>query len=130
MVLPAFLFKKNAGNPTNVPKPVLLISEICTINKIIMIHKIKTILGIGPKANLGELIAGGATILDVRTKSEYASGHAKGSINVPLDQLSGYLKKIKNKEQAIITCCASGMRSGSAKNLLKEQGFTNVHGLL
>jgi len=92
-----------------------------------MIQKIKSLLGIGPKVNLGELIAGGATILDVRSKSEYASGHAKGSVNVPVDQLSGYFKKIKSKDHPIITCCASGMRSASAKHFLKSQGFTNVH---
>ena len=60
-----------------------------------MIQKIKNLLGIGPKVNLGELIASGATILDVRTRSEFSSGHAKGSINVPLDQLSSFSKKIK-----------------------------------
>lgn len=92
-----------------------------------MIQAIKTILGIGPKVNLGELIANGATILDVRTKGEYASGHVKGSINIPLDQLSGHLTKLKDKGHPIITCCASGMRSSSAKSFLKRQGYTNVH---
>lgn len=92
-----------------------------------MIQILKNIFGIGPKVNIGELIANGALIIDVRTKGEYAGGHVKGSINVPLDQLSHYLNKIKNKEQTIITCCASGMRSGSAKSFLKGQGFLNVH---
>ncbi len=92
-----------------------------------MIQKIKNILGIGPKVNLGELIANGATIIDVRTRGEYSSGHAKGSVNVPLDQLSTYMRKIKNKENPIITCCASGMRSASAKSYLKGEGFKNVH---
>ena len=40
---------------------------------------------------------------------------------------AGDLKKVKSKDQAIITCCASGMRSGSAKSFLKGQGYTNVH---
>lgn len=92
-----------------------------------MIQTLKNILGIGPKVNVGELISKGALIIDVRTKGEYAGGHVKGSVNVPLDQLSGYLKKIKDKNHAIITCCASGMRSASAKSLLKGQGYTNVH---
>lgn len=92
-----------------------------------MIQIIKNILGIGPKVNLEELIANGAIIIDVRSRGEYSSGHAKGSINVPLDQLSGYLKKLKSKENPIITCCASGMRSASAKSFLKGQGYKNVH---
>ncbi len=92
-----------------------------------MIQLLKKILGIGPKVNIGELIANGAIILDVRTRGEYSSGHAKGSINVPLDQLSGHLKKLKDKEHPIITCCASGMRSASARSFLKGQGYKNVH---
>lgn len=91
-----------------------------------MIRKIKSLLGIGPKTNIGELIANGALIIDVRTKSEFSSGHAKGAINVPLDQLGVYIKRLKNKEDAIITCCASGMRSASAKVFLKGQGYKNV----
>jgi phage shock protein E len=91
-----------------------------------MIQKIKNILGIEPKVNFGKMIADGATILDVRSKGEYSSSHAKGSVNVPLDQLSFYLIKIKNKEHPIITCCASGMRSATAKRFLKEQGYTIV----
>jgi len=88
---------------------------------------LQRIFGLGPKVDLGELIAQGATIVDVRSKAEYAGGHVKGSVNIPLDQLSYNLKKFKNKEQAIITCCASGMRSSSAKGMLKSQGYTNVH---
>ena len=92
-----------------------------------MIQTLKNILGIGPKVDLGELIKNGAVIVDVRTKGEYAGGHIKGSVNIPLNQLGESLKKFKNKEQAIITCCASGMRSASAKSVLKGEGYVNVH---
>ncbi len=92
-----------------------------------MIQLLKNLIGIGPKIDMRDLIAGGAQIIDVRSRGEYASGHLKGSVNIPLDQLQDQLKKIKSKDQAVITCCASGMRSGSAKSYLKAQGFTNVH---
>lgn len=92
-----------------------------------MLSTIKNILGLGPKANLKELIANGAIILDVRTKGEYSDGHVKGSLNIPLNQLSGSLNKLKDKDKPIITCCASGMRSASAKGILQDAGFTNVH---
>jgi len=36
------------------------------------------------------------------------------------------LSKLK-KDKPIITCCASGMRSASAKSILKSNGFTEVH---
>lgn len=92
-----------------------------------MISTIKKLFGLGPSVDFQTLLSQGGVIVDVRTKGEYASGHVKGSVNIPLDQLGNQLKKFKNKEQGIITCCASGMRSASAKSFLKNQGFTNVH---
>jgi len=92
-----------------------------------MINTLKKLFGIGPGIDLGELIEKGAVIVDVRTKGEYAGGHVKGSLNIPLDQLRSNLKKFKDKDQPIITCCASGMRSASARGILKGAGFTNVH---
>lgn len=83
-------------------------------------------LGGGPKADIGELLANGAIILDVRSPGEYASGHIKGSLNIPLNALPMQMAKLK-KDKAIITCCASGMRSGSAKSMLKANGFAEVH---
>jgi phage shock protein E len=87
---------------------------------------LRKILGIGPSVNYAELVKQGAAIVDVRTKGEYASGHIKGSINIPLDQLQNRLGQLK-KDRVIITCCASGMRSSSAKSILKSNGFTEVH---
>jgi len=91
-----------------------------------MIETIKKIFGIGPKVNYQELIVQGAVIVDVRTKGEYQSGHVKGSINIPLDNLGNNLSKIK-KDKPVITCCASRMRSASAKNILRSNGFKEVY---
>jgi phage shock protein E len=92
-----------------------------------MIQALRNLFGMGPRVIMDELIANGAQVNDVRSRSEYARGHLKGSINIPLDQLHEHLKKLKSPDHPIITCCASGMRSGSAKNFLKMRGFTNVH---
>lgn len=92
-----------------------------------MISAIKKLLGISPKADLNELAKQGAIILDVRTKSEYGSGHIRGSINIPVEQLLKNLNKLKDKKRPVITCCESGMRSYSAKGILKSNGFINVH---
>ena len=91
-----------------------------------MIQFIKKILGMGPAVDFAELLKEGATIVDVRTKGEYQQGHIKGSINLPLDNLSNHYSKLK-KDKPVITCCASGMRSASAKSMLKSNGFLNVH---
>ena len=91
-----------------------------------MLQAIKKILGLGPKVNYKELIQNGAQIIDVRTKGEYQGGHIRGSVNIPLKMLSVNLNKIK-KDKPVITCCASGMRSASAKSMLKSNGFTEVY---
>lgn len=91
-----------------------------------MIDFLKKLFGGGPSVNYRELVQNGAIIVDVRTKSEYDGGHIKGSLNIPLQVLESNIGKLK-KDKTIITCCASGMRSASAKNLLLQKGFAEVH---
>ena len=91
-----------------------------------MFESIKSLFSL-EKTDYAQLVKEGAIILDVRSKGEYASGHIKGSINISVDQLVSTLHKLKDKNKPIITCCASGMRSASAKNILKSNGFTNVY---
>jgi len=92
-----------------------------------MLEKLKKLFGFGPKVNYAELVAKGAMIIDVRTKGEFAGGHIRGSINIPVDQLEKNLNKIKDKSRTVITCCASGARSASAKSILISKGYANVH---
>lgn len=92
-----------------------------------MIETLKSLFGMGPKVDYAELVKQGAVILDVRTKGEYSTGHIRGSINIPVDQLHNNMGRLSDKNKAIITCCASGMRSGSAKSILKSKGYTQVY---
>jgi phage shock protein E len=91
-----------------------------------MIQFLKNLFGMGNTINLGELIANGAQVIDVRTPGEYQAGHLKNSVNIPLDRLKNSLSKL-DKNKSVITCCASGMRSGAALNTLKANGFTAVY---
>lgn len=92
-----------------------------------MISKLKALLGIKPAPNYSQLLKEGGVIIDVRSAAEFKGGHIKGSKNMPLQTLTANLNKLKNKDKPVITCCASGMRSASAKNLLKSKGFTQVY---
>lgn len=91
-----------------------------------MLDTINNLFGF-KKTDYADLVKKGAIIVDVRSKGEYSSGHIKGSINIPVDQLPNNLGKLKDKSKPIITCCASGMRSGSAKTILVNNGYTEVH---
>ena len=67
-------------------------------------------------------------ILDVRTAGEFNTGHIVGSKNIPLDSIGSNLSELKNLNVPIITCCASGMRSGVAARQLSSVGITAVNG--
>lgn len=88
---------------------------------------LRSLFGIGPKVDIAQLLAKGAVVVDVRTKAEYAGGHAQGSINIPLGSLEQELHRLK-RTTPIITCCASGMRSSSAANTLRDHGFDAHNG--
>jgi phage shock protein E len=89
-----------------------------------MFSFIKKLFG-APSEDLTGLLARGAVVVDVRTKSEFASGHVKGSKNIPLDEIQSQTGKLK-KHAHIILCCRSGSRSSMAMRLLQSKGFTNV----
>ncbi len=83
------------------------------------------LFGGGATADLKNIIDDGALLVDVRTPGEFAEGHVKGSVNIPLDKVTMELEKFKNKKN-IIVFCRSGNRSGQAKTILEQQGITNV----
>ena len=72
------------------------------------------------------MIDSGGIILDVRSESEFWSGHIDNSLNIPVGSLSSNLYQLKDKNQPIITCCASGVRSGRARKILIDAGYMNV----
>lgn len=80
----------------------------------------------GNKVKLKEMMNSGAKVIDVRSRSEFASGHFAGAVNIPLDELASRMASIGKKEDPVIVYCASGMRSGSAKSALKAAGFVDV----
>ncbi len=70
----------------------------------------------------------GASFIDVRSTTEFAQASAPGTINIPLQELSGRLAEIP-KSAPVVLCCASGTRSGMAKLVLKKNGYPHVHNI-
>ncbi len=75
---------------------------------------------------LNKKIAQGAIILDVRTESEYNTGHIPESINISLGTLRERYTELDPKK-TYITTCSHGLRSVKAQNILTERGFKNVY---
>lgn len=67
-------------------------------------------------------------ILDVRSRKEFLEGHINNSINIPLDTLKKEINKLK-KEDKIVVCCQSGIRSKKAIKILENLGFKNLYNL-
>jgi rhodanese-related sulfurtransferase len=89
-----------------------------------MIGWLKKVLAGAPAVDYKQLIADGAQVIDVRNKNEFAGGHISGALNIPLHDIPMQLGKIK-KTKVVILCCASGMRSGQAKQLLLQRGYSD-----
>jgi rhodanese-related sulfurtransferase len=68
------------------------------------------------------------SIIDVRTREEFMGGHVAGSINIPLQEIVEREDELKNLQQPIIFCCASGGRSGQATAFFKQKGYDCENG--
>jgi len=86
-------------------------------------------LGKVPAAEAKKLVTEGALLVDVRTESEFRDQHVDGAINIPLQELDVRLGELGEKSTVMVLYCRSGARSGSARRLLRGQGFTSVHDL-
>jgi rhodanese-related sulfurtransferase len=69
-------------------------------------------------------------VIDVCGADEFAQGHIKGAVNVPLDELEARLDKaVKNKSTPVIMVCAAGARSKRAQTIAQKLGYEKVHSL-
>lgn len=68
-----------------------------------------------------------ASIIDVRSRGEFAQGHYEGAINIPLDEVTQRIPEFKQMKKPIVLYCRSGNRSGMAVAMLKQLGIADVH---
>ena len=67
-------------------------------------------------------------IIDVRKPEEFKKAHAKGSINIPLQEMEKRLEEIKKMAEPLIVVCGGGTRNGKAFELLKSHGIKSEAG--
>ena len=78
-----------------------------------------------------ELVKKGALLIDVRSEGEYVSGHIEGAFHIPHTQIMQNKERIKSlvkgdMSKPVVVYCASGRRSGMAKEQLKQLGHEIV----
>lgn len=70
-------------------------------------------------------------VLDVRRPTEYADGHLKDAVNIPLNDMNDPASMTNlEEEQNLYVHCAGGYRSVIAASLLKRQGIHNLRNVL
>lgn len=85
------------------------------------------ILSIFGSGEIKEALKKGAVVIDVRTAQEYDNGRVPGSVNIPVDRIATNIERIKAMNKPVIFCCASGIRSRTAKSIMQKQGMKNVY---
>ena len=83
-----------------------------------------------------------AVYIDVRTEAEFANGHPRGAVNIPVafpDRGRGmmvnsdFIRVVEAnfpREKKIILGCQAGPRSTSAASMLQQAGFQDLSNLL
>ena len=68
-----------------------------------------------------------SVMIDVRTDEEWRAGYIEGAIHIPLSEIKKNIENYEiSKDEEILLYCRSGNRSGRAKVILDELGYTNT----
>ena len=71
------------------------------------------------------------TVVDVRREAEHADGHLKGSVNLPLSDMTDIALLAQfGEHENLYVHCAGGYRSVIALSILKKEGINNVRNVL
>ncbi|MEK4425988.1 FAD-dependent oxidoreductase [Solibacillus sp. FSL K6-1523] len=74
------------------------------------------------------LVESGAVIVDVREVNEFANGHLKGALNIPLSEFRERMHEIP-KDVPVYVHCRSAQRSYNAVMALENSGYENVYNI-
>lgn len=80
-----------------------------------------------PAAEALDLIADGASMIDVRTAEEFEAGHLDGAINLDVQE-ADFEERVAElpREASYVVYCASGRRATGAVETMLELGFADV----
>lgn len=67
-------------------------------------------------------------VIDVRRPEEFKKGRAKGSVNIPLQEIEKCLDEIKSFTQPVVVVCGGGSRHVKAHELLTNHGIRSEKG--
>jgi phage shock protein E len=80
----------------------------------------------GSSGKIKNALRKGAIIIDVRTATEYDSGHIPDAFNIPADRIKANAERLKDSRLPVVVCCSSGERSSTVTQILKDKGVIEV----
>ena len=89
---------------------------------------IRGVRNVGPSRFARELADAGPAgrlLIDVREPHEFARGHIRGAVNIPLSELAPRIGEIST-DRRIFVYCQSGMRSRRAARMLSKRGCRDI----
>lgn len=125
-----FVFYRIAGD--SVVRLISALREVAENNRMEVQHLVKSYLSerdalepVAAKELLARVRRGLVTVIDVRPPEEFAAGHIKGAINVPLGELEKRLHELPRSQEIIAYCRGPYcLLSVEAVGKLRRQGFT------
>lgn len=114
---------------TNTLGLLLLLVAIIAVAGIYFGTRPSTVEAVAPAeittAQAYEKYQAGVLLLDVREQDEWDAGHIPNTTHIPLGELSSRVDELP-KDQEIVVVCRSGNRSAEGRDILLQNGFTNV----
>ncbi len=75
-----------------------------------------------------DIVENGGFIMDVREPHEYAEGHVKGAVNIPMSEFRQRLDEIPT-DKPVYVHCRSAQRSYNVARALGQLGFDNIYNI-
>ena len=72
--------------------------------------------------------SGPVLVVDVREPSEFAAGHIRGAVNIPLGRIvpGRVVPELPDLTKTVLLYCRSGRRSGMAGHIMANTGYEDV----
>ena len=69
----------------------------------------------------------GALVIDVRRPDEWVTGHARGAVHIPVDDVLERAENELPKDRDLLFICAAGVRSGLAAEMASALEYDPDH---
>lgn len=108
-------------------KKITIVVLLISVFGVLGCQKGKAQSGIPDSAKLAKWIQNRTdfTLIDVRTRAEYAAGHIPTAINIPLHDIAAK-PSVVERGKLVVLYCRSGNRSGQALVILRKAGHKKL----